>query len=785
MPLIKIKPFVLLFFLSIALCSVNIDASEQPIDEQDFKLTIDHIMKGPELVGTSPSDVLWSIDSQKLYFRWKKPGEEKTEFYFLSITDQIPVKTNIDEILKNPPLIQSTTSFYGYGSGFSGINLKFDPKKERAVIVRNGDIFLLHIEKGEMIQITNTNARESNARFTHTGEDLYFTSDHNLFLLSLKDSTLSQMTSFTHDSPPEKKKPDEIQTWYTQQQKELFHEFNKRQEEPRFPFSSFSSKRMKPFYLNETQNIYLMELSPDKKYVFFIMGERNPDVKNTLVPEYVTRSGYTQTITAHPKAAYSSRNIKAGIVECETGNVNWIDYSIDKKNIIPNSIYWSPDGKKCLLTASSEDRKDAWLFRLDITNGKTSLIEHVHDNAWIGYLGLTNILWWPDSEYISYISEKNGFAHLYKASWSTGEKEQLTSGNFEVYSAQLSKNNNGWYLTSNEKHPGEQHLYFCSLDGKKRTPITSLIGQNQAYVSPDQKYVAVIHSSSNHPEELYIKENNPQAEAKRITVSPSKAFRSLDWTKPEVLTFKARDGVQVYARLYESRNWHPKKPAVIFIHGAGYLQNAHKGWSHYYREYMFHNFLIHNGYLVFDIDYRGSAGYGRDCRTAIYRHMGGKDLDDIVDGARFLVDEYGVNPDKIGVYGGSYGGFLTFMALFTEPEVFEAGAALRPVTDWAHYHNHYTQDILNLPQNDEEAYKQSTPIYFAEGLKGALLICHGMVDTNVHFQDTVRLVQRLIELGKENWEVAIYPVEGHSFNNAASWADEYKRIFKLFEENLK
>lgn len=783
--MIKAKHFFLFVLLWTALGSVYILALEKPAEEQDFELTIDHIMKGPELVGTSPSNVMWSIDSQKVYFRWKNPGEKKTEFYALSITDQTPIKTNIDEILRNPPLIQASTSFYGYGRGFSGIDLNFDPKKEKAVMVRNGDIYLLHLKKGDMIQITNTNARESNARFTHSGEDLYFTSDHNLFLLSLKDSCLSQMTSFTHDSPPEKKEPDEIQTWYTQQQKELFDEFNKPQEEPRFPFSSFSQKRMKPFYLSETQNVYLMELSPDNKHVFFIMGERNPDVKSTLVPEYVTRTGYTQTITAHPKAAYQSRKIKAGIVECKTGEVKWVDCSNEEKNISPHSIYWSPDGKKCLLTASSEDRKDAWLFRLDITTGKTSVIEHVHDDAWIGYLGLTNILWWPDNEHISYISEKSSFAHLYKASWSNGEKEQLTSGNFEVYSAQLSKNNNQWHLISNEEHPGERHLYFCSLDGKKRTKITSLLGQNQVFISPDQKHVAVIHSSSNHPEELYLKENIPQAEAKQITVSTTQAFRSFDWVQPDVLTFKARDGVDVYARLYEPENWHSNKPAVIFIHGAGYLQNAHKGWSHYYREYMFHNFLIHNGYLVFDIDYRGSAGYGRDWRTAIYRHMGGKDLDDIVDGARFLTDEYGVNPDKIGVYGGSYGGFLTFMALFTEPEVFAAGAALRPVTDWAHYHNSYTQDILNLPQNDEQAYKQSSPIYFAEGLKGALLICHGMKDTNVHFQDTVRLVQRLIELGKENWEVAIYPVEGHSFHNASSWADEYKRIYKLFEQNLK
>ena len=114
-----------------------------------------------------------------------------------------------------------------------------------------------------------------------------------------------------------------------------------------------------------------------------------------------------------------------------------------------------------------------------------------------------------------------------------------------------------------------------------------------------------------------------------------------------------------------------------------------------------------------------------------------------------------MNAKRIGVYGGSYGGFITLMALFTSPDTFAAGAALRPVTDWAHYNHGYTSNILNEPQDDAEAYRKSSPIYFAEGLKGALLICHGMVDTNVHFQDSVRLVQRLIELRKENWEVAV------------------------------
>jgi dipeptidyl aminopeptidase/acylaminoacyl peptidase len=200
---------------------------------------------------------------------------------------------------------------------------------------------------------------------------------------------------------------------------------------------------------------------------------------------------------------------------------------------------------------------------------------------------------------------------------------------------------------------------------------------------------------------------------------------------------------------------------------------------------MFNHILMERGFMVIDVDYRGSAGYGRDWRTAVYEHMGGKDLDDIVDAARYLVSQHGVDPKKIGLYGGSYGGFITLMAMFTQPDVFAAGAALRPVSDWVLYNHGYTADILNVPQTDAEAYRKSSPIYFAQGLKGALLICHGMVDTNVEFQDTVRLVQKLIELRKENWQLAVYPVENHGFVEPASWADEYKRILALFEKNLK
>ena len=760
----------------------------------DFKLTIDNIMRGEELVGAGPSGVTWSHDGNELYFRWKKPGEKTAEFYAMSKTDPAPRKITAGEMMKRPPLPVRTfgdlSEFGGMGGGARAV---FDKAKKRALIVEGGDLKIMNLKTGTVKPLITTDARESDFQFSFDQKKVVFTLENNVYLFSLEDQSLRQMTSFTRSKPPEGGKPTDIDKWYADQQVELFQQFKKGQDQargrgmmPPQPEDKQAPRR-KPYVLAENQELYMLDLTPDESSVLFIVSEPVSGVKDTIVPDYVTRTGYTETIPAHAKAAYSYLyDGKMGLMSTTTGDVKWLDAGLSDRKINHGGAIWSPDGKKALVTVFADDRKDEWLFLLDPASAKVGLIENIHDDAWVGHLGLADIFWAPDSQSVFYISEKDGYAHIYQASLDGKNKKQLTSGRFEVRDFQLSADGKKIYFTSSEVHPGELHYYSMPVEGGARTKITAMTGQYRVVLSPDETTLAALFSTSTRPAELYIQPNRPGAPARQVTISTTEEFRSYAWYEPEVLTFRARDGVDVYARLFKPQNPHPQRPAVIFIHGAGYLQNAHKGWSiNYYREYMFHNILIENGYHVIDVDYRGSSGYGRDCRTAIYRHMGGKDLDDIVDAAKFLVQNYNVNPAKIGCYGGSYGGFLTLMAMFTSADTFRAGAALRPAIDWAHYHAGYTVDILNLPQKDAEAYKKSSPIYFAEGLKGALLICHGMVDTNVHFQDTVRLAQRLIELGKENWEVAIFPVENHSFVNPTSWADEYKRIFKLFETNLK
>ena len=211
-------------------------------------------------------------------------------------------------------------------------------------------------------------------------------------------------------------------------------------------------------------------------------------------------------------------------------------------------------------------------------------------------------------------------------------------------------------------------LYRVGVDSSEIERITSLGGRSRTWLSPDEGHVLVLHSSVLSPPELYVQENRPGASVRRLTSTVSEEYRSLPWVEPEVIPIPSRHGRPIWSRVFTPPgapvDGAGKHPAVVFIHGAGYLQNAHLGWSGYFREFMFHTLLAHRGYVVIDMDYRASAGYGRDWRTAIYRDMGTPELEDLSDGIDWIVANASVDRSRVGTYGGSYGGFLTLMALF-------------------------------------------------------------------------------------------------------------------------
>ncbi len=476
---------------------------------------------------------------------------------------------------------------------------------------------------------------------------------------------------------------------------------------------------------------------------------------------------------------------------------NGVDPKVEEKKkktraIQVATLKWNASGNQIAVQLFSTDNKDRWLATVDLKTKKLNNIVHRRDPAWIN-TGIGQIAWLGDHQTLIYRTEATGYAHLYATHVPSKSTRQLTSGEFEVSDVQLSSDGKRIYYKSNAGHPGVYEVYRLEVASGAISQLTSLGGENDYAVARDEKHLLVTHSTALSPPELWIQPLTDSQPPRQITRTVSAEFSALPWVAPQYVTVPSRTGRPIHARLYLPPGYDPsasdtadsKPPAVLFIHGAGYLQNAHQGWSSYFREFMFHSLLAHRGYVVLDMDYRASAGYGRDWRTAIYRHMGRPEVDDLLDGRTWLGESQGVDIERIGLYGGSYGGFLTMMALFQEPGTFACGAALRPVTDWAHYNHGYTSNILNTPDVDPEAYYLSSPIELAEGLADPLLICHGMVDDNVFFKDTARLAQRLIELKKEDWEVAIYPVEPHGFEQPSSWYDEYRRILELFEQELR
>lgn len=794
----------LLAFLALVMCWMP--GFSQQLD----KLTIEKIMRDPKWIGSSPSNLQWSNDGQFLYFNWNPEKAAADSLYYISINNKIPVKASLQEKQD-----YNTTG-----------NFTYNLSRTSYVYTRDADIFITDIKSRRTRRITQTVEAESNPRFSFNETKIVYNRGQNLYAWDLMSGETLQLTNIrtTEPSAAGQGRPgtgtrttatNPQEEWLKSDQLKYFEVLRMRKEK-REATEAYNKSLPKPRELRainiEDKTLGSLSISPDGRFVSYNLTKQATNAKSTIIPNYVTETGFTTDIPGRTKVGapqgvtefYIYDRVRDTVFQLKTDSIPGIkdypDYLKDypgqleerKKKPANRTVFfsgpsWSPKGRFAVLDIRSDDNKDRWLMSWDTATGQLKLLDRQRDEAWIGGPGISfSRLGWLNENTVWYQSEKTGYSHLYSVDLQTGEKKALTSGNFEIQQAQLSRDRKYFYITTNEVHPGEQHFYRLSLADGRRDKITTMTGANQVTISRDEKHLAILHSYSNQPWELYLAENRPGGKVEQIThLAQSGEFKSYKWKEPDLISFTARDGAQVYARLYKPAIPHSNKPAVLFVHGAGYLQNAHKWWSSYFREYMFNNMLADNGYYVLDIDYRGSAGYGRDWRTGIYRHMGGKDLSDHVDAANYLVKQYGVNPDHIGLYGGSYGGFIALMGMFTEPSVFAAGAALRPVTDWAQYNHGYTSNILNEPHNDSLAYRRSSPLYFAEGLKGHLLICHGIVDVNVHFQDAVKLSQRLIELGKDNWEIIGYPMEDHGFVEPSSWTDEYKRIFKLFEAVLK
>lgn len=780
-------------------------------EEPDLEL----VMSDPDWIGNAPTGFYWSDDGALVYYDRKRVGEDFSDLYAVPAVGGEPQRVAAAD---------ETAS--------SNASRVYNAARSMVAWVHRGDVMVKDLSSGDTTQVTRTTAEESDPQFMAIGTSVAFVRDKVHFVYDTSTGTTSEAADIRFEKHPDEQEFDALR------EQQLRNLATVREDKRRADALDENEQSRQhedpagaplPIYLGDEYTEVGRSLSPSGRYLLLTVTDHKAEEgRPGIMPNYVTEDGYTAVTETRTRVG---RNPPAPqqllLIDLVQGSFATVDYAplpgidedpleelresaiewhverganreeVEKAVEAPETrpltverIAWNSSGSHAAVQLRSIDNKDRWLVTIEPNRPTVSAQHRLTDEAWINW-DYNEFGWMPDGRTLWFLSEESGYPHLYTKRINSKRIRQLTAGDFVVREPELDPRGRHFYVVANRTHPGNYEVYRVAAAGGELEQLTSLGGVVQFRLSPSADRLLLGHSSLDRHEDLYVQAAAEDAAPTRLTDTVSKRFADIDWIVPRIVEIpSSKVDRPIYSKLYLPRDYDQRAegttyPAVMFVHGAGYTQNAHMGWPYYFREFMFHTILANEGYIVIDMDYRASKGYGRDWRTAIYRNMGRPELEDFKDGIDWLVENYGVDRERVGIYGGSYGGFMTFMALFLEPDLFAAGAALRPVADWMHYNHSYTSNILNTPEVDPEAYRLSSPINYVENLTRPLLIASGMQDDNVFFQDSVLVVQRLIELKKENFEFAVYPLDPHGFVHPNSWLDEYRRVYKLMNEHLK
>ncbi|MGW8342054.1 peptidase S9 [Xanthomonas axonopodis pv. khayae] len=765
-------------------------------------LTIEQAMADPDWIGPSVDQAWWQWDGKQVQYLLKRDGSPVRDTYRQGTGGGTAER--VADAAR---------------AGLDAANPSYDATRQRMLFARNGDIFLRDLRTGALTQLTRSNEIESRPQFASDGGAIW-RAGNNWYHWRADGGTAQVAVVKAERDPNAAPKADvlreqQLATLATLRRDKEQRDALRTQEDAWR--RADATRAAAPVYLGDEVEIVDSALSPDGRHLLVVTQAKSADEGQAgKMPKYVTESGYEEFQEVRTRVG---RNAPAAhalwLVDVGAGTAKSLSFDplpgiatdplaalrkAAKRDPLKGNravrvesdgdgsgpaVHWSDDGRNVAVEIRAVDNKDRWIASVDLDNARLQPRHRLSDSAWINW-DFNDFGWLPDNRTLWLLSEESGYSQLYTVE-GNGKPRQRTRGKWEVSMPVPSADGSGMFFLCNQKWPGDYEVCKLDLRNDQLTEITALNGVEGYSLSPNGQQLLVRYSGSYLPTQLAVV---PAAggQATVLTDTRTPAFKAQPWIAPQYVQVPSKHGAgTVWGKYYGPTNPEPGKqyPIVMFVHGAGYLQNVSERYTPYFREQMFHNLLVQQGYIVLDLDYRASEGYGRDWRTAIYRNMGHPELEDYLDGLDWLVATKQGDRARVGIYGGSYGGFMTYMALFRSPGTFKAGAALRPVGDWMQYNHEYTSNILNTPELDPEAYKTSSPINYAEGLRDHLLIAHGMIDDNVFFKDSVDMTQKLMELHKDNWQVAPYPLERHGFTRADSWLDEYKRILKLFNEQVK
>lgn len=689
--------------------------------------SLEKLYTRPFAWGTSPDQLTWAEKKPVLAFLWNEAGRRFMDLYVWHAPTKRRLRlTNLefsrDEFTPLPD--ESDERLKANRMPDAGLSdFAISPDGALVAYAWRGDLYLAQTDGAKTERLTQTKAAESSPAFSPDGARLLFRRGGELFVQNLANGFLAQITEGATGAA----------SW-----------------------------------------------SPDGTRIVYVKpspGSTRTQVLMNYSGQFARAQSFARGV-AGDEASASARYVVAST----GGKPVQLQDAFPGQRARFSEPVWSPDSRSLLVSALSADHQTRQVRVLDAKTGKGKSVFEDRDDRWVSseFEG-----WSPDSQSLLIASDRDGFIHLWKVPAAGGDPVQLTKGRWEIDTESFSYPPQ-WIgsqivYSSTEAGTNERQIYRIAPDGSGKRRLTPRAGLNVGAMSKDGQFLAVRHANLEAPWDLYVNDE-------RVTTSPRPEFATYDWPKTEFVEFPSRiDRATVKAKLLLPPGYSPQKqyPCVFFIHGAGIASSVLQQWGSYQElRYVFNAYLANSGYVVMDLDYRGSSGYGRDWRTGVYLHMGGPDLQDVLGAVDYLKTRGSVDMNRLGIWGVSYGGFLTNMALFLSPGTFKAGSSWAAVNDWENYDPGYTEQRLAKPGVHPEAYRRSSPITFSGNLRDNLQIVHGMVDSNVLFQDAVQLTEKLIRERKP-FEEIFYPQEDHGFVRDETLIDAFGRAARFFQKHLQ
>jgi len=717
-------------------------AAQQPATSGKA-LTVERIYSMPSLSGRLARGLTWTPDGKQLsYFETKGAGKEaKTELWAMNAASGerrlLVAADKLESIL--PADSSKPTQATGLGRRAPA---QYQWAPDGAAILFQGPTALAWLDLKSQVARTLVSGKAALAdpKISPDGKFVSFVRNHNLWLVNLADGKERAITQ----GGTEEIRKGELDWVYPE---EL-----------------------------EIKTAYWW--SPDSSAIAYLeMDERR--VSQYPLVDFSSPRGEAE-LERYPVAGGANPVVRVLVVFVQGGEPRAMDIGAETDIYIPR-VNWLNDSKHIAIQHLNREQNTLDLLIADAATDKTRTALSEQDPNWVNVSD--DLYFFKDGKRFLWSSERTGYRHLYLYNLDGKLLAQLTKGEWEVTSLNAVEESKGVvYFTATEKSPLERHLYRVGVDGSGFTRITKEEGTHDGVLAPNAATFYDTHSNTAAPprQDLY------RTDGSRIAVINENQVAELaDYhlSPVEFLTVKSRDGVLLNASIIKPPNFDAQRkyPVLVSTYGGPHAQVVRNAWGG--SSFLWHELMAQKGYIIFLLDNRGSAGRGHVFETPLHLRLGAQELSDQRDGVQYLKSLPYVDASRIGIWGWSYGGHMTLHAMFEAGDDFKAGFAGGPVTDWRYYDSIYTERYLGLPQKNEKGYRDSSPVKYAAQLKGKLLIAHGTGDDNVHFANTLTVINEFIEAGTYV-EVLAFPGRGHGVSDPPARRVLMQRVTQFFLDNL-